>query len=203
MRITVTAEKPAFNARGFVTQFFKDLRHQYLLAAADFLEHAAEAVPIDTGMARGSFLNLLSLLEANGINISTDIPREPRRVQKGGGWGRSRGEKGRPFTYIHSDASRWPKTPQSAKHFSTPKGQAIKRVGDRMVFRYETRVLHYNINDESQWGSFRRGQNAFMDRIAQFRFPAVDKYIVLSTVSYGSEFDAGERLRVRQQRTIT
>lgn len=65
MRLSVTVTKIQYDVKGIVTATFKALRGQMLIAASKFVHEAAQAVPIDTGMARGSFLNLLQLLDSN------------------------------------------------------------------------------------------------------------------------------------------
>lgn len=159
MRLEITAQLPQFNAKGYINQYFRDLKQQYFLAASDFLNAAGQAVPIDTGMARGSFINLLNLLEANNIPISVDIPREPIHVHK----------DGTPFTYTHYDGSKFDKTPASGAALSTNTKRIITQVGDKLMFTYETEVWHYKVNENDlAWFSYIKGRDAFEKRMNRF-----------------------------------
>ncbi|MDE1971188.1 MAG: hypothetical protein KGI50_06480 [Patescibacteria group bacterium] len=167
MRLEVIAQMPSFNAKGYVEQYFKDLKHQYFLAASDFLNIAAPSVPIDTGMARGSFLNLLNLLEANNIPINTDIPRLPQHVNK----------NGTPLTYVHWDGTRLDKTPVNGAALSTRTNRIIAKQGNKLIFTYETEVWHYNIHDPNSWHSYARGQAAFALRMQNFVPPKPGTFV--------------------------
>lgn len=137
-------------------EFEKDSRgvaYSILLKAAqEFLINAAPNVPVDTGMARGSFLNLQQFLRANGLPAETDIPTRPQRILK------SR----RALRYTHDDGRIFPKTPGSAKKLSTKPKQILVWEGNQLVFNYSSDVRHLNINDtKRQWQSFSRGKEAF------------------------------------------
>ncbi len=191
MRLSVAAKKLVFNQKGYITQTFKELKEQFLYAAQEALEYAAPTVPIDTGMARGSFLNLVHLLNANGLSTTVDIPTEPQHTNKDGS----------PLRYWHTSGFRLPKkvkgkadkrgslpkTPKIGANLSTSRGQIIKRSGDKLSFVYETNVKHFNINDPELWRSYSTFRSVFAFRLAQFKPPQLGKFILMSNVSGGRQ----------------
>ena len=86
MRISITAVDFKIDKRRLSNRIFESMRVAMLDATAEFLRVAAPAVPIDTGMARGSFLNMMHLLELNGRNVQVEggIPTTPQRLLKNG-----------------------------------------------------------------------------------------------------------------------
>lgn len=164
MRIKATINRLNFDAKGAQDDFLGALYHVMLRAAEQFLEVAAPRVPIDTGMARGSFLNLMHLLNANGYGHGALIPDEPQRVLK----------SGKPLKYYHVRVGRvhgkkvavyssraMPKTPATAMQLSTSIDSILTLKGKEWVFQYETRVAHFNINEYGRsWQAFRLGREA-------------------------------------------
>lgn len=160
-------------------------------AALQFLQAAAPSVPVDTGMARGSFLNLVQYLRSKGREPGVDIPDVPQRLLK----------SGRPLKYVHTDNRVFPKTPESATELSTKPTSIIKNVGDKFTFTYESRVRHLNLN-ENKWQSFARGRDAFQ-QFAYFQKLNPIDYIVSTSYSLGSQPPPGaERFLVRKQKTV-
>lgn len=192
MRLSVATKNLVYNQRGHITQTFKELRQQFLLAAQDLIQSVAPAqptsepwapfsVPIDTGMARGSFLNLLQLLTANGLDPAVYIPTIPQRKKK---YRHTRGYKLPPKlrSKIMYDGT-IEKTPKHGAALSTSRGQIVKRMGNKFVFKYETNVKHFNIHDPGLWRTFENGRRVFTARLMRFKPPQLEKYLVTSNVS--------------------
>lgn len=210
MRISIVATKLQFNARGYVTETYKTLRTQMLMAAAEFVKEAAPLVPIDTGMARGSFLNMLQLLDKNSNTESGNIGEYARDIPQGIPTEAQRRNRNNSYIkYHHSDDKIYRKAPQTAKKFSTSRGQIIKREGDKLVFNYEIDVVHFNVMDEfnpygPSWHAIRRGRTAFINKMAEWKPVALDKYMLMSkhTNTSGPNMDSDEPVALRNQRTV-
>jgi hypothetical protein len=199
VKISITARDIKYDAKGFITVTFKSMREQMLAAAQDFLLAALPKVPIVTGMARGSYLNMLQLLDKNGLKGADDLV--PTVAPASG-----RLKNGHYRKYIHSDGEVHAKQPETAKQFSTSRGQIITRVGDKISFQYNIDVVHYNIMDEfnpygGSWRSIRRGKEAFINRLGQFKSPNVSKYLIVSRQTFGTRGD-GTQTVLRTQKTV-
>jgi hypothetical protein len=207
MRISVVASKIEYDAKGFVTATYKALRQQMIAAAAEFVHEAAPAVPIDTGMARGSFLNILQLLDKNTSEDGKDYGKYARSIPDGiPDIAKRRQRNGYYIRYYHSDGNDYQKQPKTAKKFTTSFGQIIKRDGDKLVFNYQIDVVHYNIMDEfnphgSSWQSIRKGREAFMNKMKQFKPVGVKKYLLVSTQTNANSGD-GSPKTLRNQKTV-
>lgn len=117
-------------------------------AAREFLRAIikSHAVPIDTGMAMGSFLNL-------GRFLNVAVPQGP---------GPHRGQR----TYVHSDGTRYPnqKGPELGAQFATKPEDAFIFTPTSVTFQFETDVYHYILNEFGlvfgPWNSFEIGREA-------------------------------------------
>lgn len=193
MRISATVAKLQFDVKGAEDDFLGALYHVMLQAAEQFLKVAAPAVPVDTGMARGSFLNLLQLLQANGYGHGVLIPTEPQRTKKDGEplryypvrVGRVHGHK----VALYSSKT-LPKTPATAMQLSTAINSILTLKGKEWVFQYETRVAHFNINEYGRnWKAFALGREA-MDSfllsggVAKM-LPNLSSYLKISSLGSG------------------
>lgn len=193
MRISATVAELKFDVKGAEDDFLGALYHVMLQAAEQFLKVAAPAVPVETGMARGSFLNLLQLLQANGYGHGILISKEPQKLDSHGKplryyhvrVGRVHGQK----VAIYSNKTR-PKTPKTATQLSTALNSILTLKGKEWVFQYETRVAHFNINEyERNWKAFMLGRQA-MDsfllsgNVAKM-LPNLSSYLKISTLGSG------------------
>lgn len=193
MRISATIGKLEFDAKGARDDYLAALYHVMLQAAEQFIEIAAPRVPIDTGMARGSFLNLLQLLNVNGLGHNVYIPKEPQRV----------GNDGKPLRYypvrvgrhagkkvaIHSSKS-LQKTPATAMKLSTALNGILVLKGEQWVFTYETRVNHFNLNEYARnWHAFVLGRQAAAAYLTSAKvkefLPNLSSYVSVSVISSG------------------
>ena len=183
MRVYATLALFKFN-KGEMTKTIKNqIRQNILMASKDLIEVAAPLTPVDTGMARGSFLNLQALLGATGHSPDVDIPTTPQRKRK----------NGRALKYYHYDENRslvgiYPKTPESARSLSTPREKILTEVEGQWKFTYETRVTHFNINDRS-WQAFELGRHAMLEKMTsiQKKLPRIKSFILGSTLSGGRQ----------------
>lgn len=153
MKFTAQVVIFELDERGLINNIRKSVEDATYDAANQFLEAAAPNVPIRTGMARGSFLNLRQILKSKSIDSFVDIPTRPQMVTK----------SGRAYTYIHSDGGKFPKTPFTARKFSTKTKKIISWENDRVLFNYQIDVVHFNVNDvKLGWMSIQRGKEAFL-----------------------------------------
>lgn len=188
MRVYATLACFKFN-KGEMTKTLKNqIRQNILIAAKDFIEVAAPLTPVDTGMARGSFLNLQALLGATGHSPDTDIPITPQRKLE-----RRRADGTSTLIYKHYDEKKsfvrdYPKTPESARSLSTPREKILTEVEGQWKFTYETRVTHFNINDR-YWQAFELGRGVMLERLKllQKKLPKIKSFILRSTLSAGRE----------------
>jgi hypothetical protein len=197
MRVNIQATGFKIDPRRLNGRILAATRRAMLDAAKEFLIAAAPKVPIDTGMARGSFLNMVHLLESSGLGNVSDsviggVPTTPQRTLK----------NGKPLTYYHSGGGRYPKTPYTAQSkFSTQPDQILKKVGDMVVFSYKSDVDHYNANDEKLgWHSFRRGTEAFANKLRKFHPFDVTEYVI--KISYITGNHASGYSSQSLQRTV-
>lgn len=193
MRISATIGKLEFDAQGAKDDYLAALYHIMLQAAEQFIQTAAPRVPIDTGMARGSFLNLLQLLKANGYGHGVFIPTEPQKVSSTGKplmyypvrVGRHGGRK----TAIYSSRT-MPKTPVTAMQLSTALNSILTLKGEQWVFTYETRVNHFNLNEYARnWHAFVLGRQAMdaylLSTKVKDQLPNLSSYLKVSTLGSG------------------
>ena len=210
MRISIVAAKIQFNAKGYITATYASLRGQMLAAAAEFVKVAAPLVPIDTGMARGSFLNMLQLLDTNSDPDNANLGAYARSIPNGiPTEAQRRLRNGQYIKYYHLDGNVYRKTPATAKKFTTSRGQIIKRDGDKLVFNYEIDVVHFNIMDEHNpygpsWHSIRRGREAFVQKMSEWKPEQLSKYVLMSTQTKtsGPNGDSEDPVTLRNQRTV-
>lgn len=214
MRISIVIKKIEFDAKGFVTSTFKSLRQQMLQAAAEFVHFAAPNVPVVTGMARGSFLNMLQLLDSNTkrdldqATFGRDLGAYARAGSDRGipTTAQKRRGNGRYLRYKHTDGEDYRKEPITAKKFTTSRGQIITRLGEEISFKYDIDVRYFNYMDESNpytdsWQSIRRGKEAFNQTIQAFKPIGVTKYMVVTTQTGTNDGEGGTKT-VRNQKTV-
>lgn len=169
MKLDIRLRKVEFDAKGFMVATRHALQDSMYQAAQAFVEAAAPNVPVDTGMARGSFLNLQQLLERKGYHVGVEIPTTIQRRLK----------SGRALRYTHSDGTTWPKGPGSAKRLSTLGSQAFNFTNGKYDFKYSTSVVHFNIHDPVTWESFHKGRVAFLRSLQQTKPARVVDYITI------------------------
>lgn len=169
-------------------------------AAVKFMDAAAPAIPVDTGMARGTFLNMLALARNLGINTSASIPATPQRTRK----------NGLPLTYYHHDGTKRDKIPVEGANLSTKPDKIIQFRGDKINMEFNTSVWHLDLNERfntrvpgTPWHSFNRGREAFLRSLADLKdnMPRIEKFIAVTTISGGRKTSFYEPFRERMQQT--
>lgn len=167
MNLDIRLRKVEFDAEGYMVATRHALQESMYRAAGAFVEAAAPNVPVDTGMARGSFLNLQQMLERKGYHSDVEIPTTIQRRLK----------SGRALRYVHSDGSVWPKGPSSAKRLSTLGSQAFNFTRGKYDFKYRTDVVHFNVHNG--WDSFEKGRVAFLRTLQQTKPARVIDFITV------------------------
>lgn len=200
MRLHMTINKLKLD-KGRLLKEFKDVIKEHIIESLYvFGAEAAPNVPIDTGMARGTFLNLAHLVEQYGYSIQ-NIPVEPQRTNK----------DGTPLRYYHVGGRKMDKTPESGRELTTQSKDILKIRGNSYEVNYQTTVVHYNILDEygagtqSPWGSFSAGREQLLAHMQMLRLkvPRLNKFVLQTTVSLGKGAPKGiDPFRFRKQRTI-
>ena len=167
----------------FTERMQEAIRKRMRVSARAFIRAAVTTglVPIDTGMARGSFLNIGALLKVA-------IPAYGGRT---GAWYYTGGEK-------------LPKTPETGAELSTQAPQVFSDNGKVFKFYYGTDVIHYNINDffphtpGAPWGSYEAGGNAFISEMLNGK---LKKYIpsIKSAILVGRITSASSTLGIKKR----
>jgi len=209
MRISATIKTLEFDVKGAEKDFLAAAYHIMLRAADQFLQSAAPAVPIHTGMARGSFLNMMHLLRANGYGHGVFIPESPQAVAS----------DGQPLRYFHvtvgrgsprravRSSSSMPKTPETARSLSTEMDKILTLKGQQWQLAYETRVAHFNQNEyQRNWRAFAIGKqamDAYLLSPANIKgaLPNLMSYVKVSTLSSGRS-NPYKQFHVRTQKKV-
>lgn len=181
-----------FDSKNYRKDVLKLIEKQFIKGARAFVRAAVPLVPVQTGMARGSFLNI-------GRLINLIIPINPTKFNK---------------KYYHRPGySGEDKTPELGASYSTPERDIITVTKTRLEFHFQTKVFHYLLHDEfdyqtSAWHSFTTGQKAFLDVMSDLInvLPQPKAYVTKTEVSFGRgsglNIAAEKPLRVRIQRTV-
>lgn len=195
-QINSTFQILSFDAKGYGRAVKRNIEAAFKDCIRKFVMVAAPRVPVQTGMARGSFLNIGRL-----VNYIVPISPQPRRNKNG-----TKKDK----VYYHPDGRRFPKTPRSGALLSTPMNDIMFWKGTKLVFNFRSDVFHLTLQDffhvkspTSPWRSFQEGQVAFVNAFKANRgmFPNLGEYITVSTVSAGrgSGLRSSGRVRFRKQ----
>lgn len=165
-------------------QHKKSIEEQLIKAAKAFVINAYPEVPVETGMARGSFLKL-----AKKLNISIPIvPKRYKTVMK-----KYETKKGTRITYRMIDISKKRYYMGKGKR-SLPKNQysgsklatfELLTNTKRIKFMFQTKVFHYNLLDEMQWQSFRTGLTAFNKVMDEYKPVDINKFVTYTELSIG------------------
>lgn len=178
-------------------------------ALAAFANTAASAIPMDTGMARGSFLNIRTMLESKGLSMSTNIPEEALILRS---------------PYIHANGERYSKEPYSGAALSTKPESIYKRIRGKGKITFESRVVHLNINDmypassplsppevsrnwsknKRPWRSFAQGQESFIQSFINSKDQLEDfgSFFTATTVTKGKHSTFPSSFRISRQKKV-
>ena len=184
MRFFGTIKIPKLDEAAYSKSLHEEIKRQFRKAALAYLRAAtaSDRIPVDTGMARGSFLNLAKFLR-------TTLSIVPKRTKK---------KNGEVLQYYHRPGSRGQdKTPQLAQQYSTAPEKILKENGSRLAFVYNVRVYHFELNDgfgdqfaginaNAPWGATEAGKEEFIRVMRLLKVPKVKKFMVKTTISVGS-----------------
>ncbi len=177
MKVTFTATGFQFKRAEFSDAFKKAIQLEMRNGAREFLKAALPRVPVRTGFARGTLLNLA---DAIGISAASNPTNFKKKLAK-------RPRQSKPVNGIIEYYEGVLKTPEAARGFSTPIGRVFTNNGKAFSFNYDNTVLYYEINDEKLlWRSFEIGSEAFinyLERVGLQRLPAITEYILRKKLS--------------------
>lgn len=166
MKLSGTINILRFDSDAYTKAFRKALEIQMRQATRAFLRAAIPLVPVQTGMARGAFLNI-------GRFLNVAVPITPTVFGK--------------FYY----PGRLPKTAETGALLTTHPEDIITIEGDRITLHIDTQIIHLALEDiigvhSGPWGSFEAGRKAFikaMKNIKQ-RLPKIKSYITRTKVTF-------------------
>lgn len=198
MRFYASTLKIKLN-KGKYTKALKDYIYRaFAKAGAEFMNQAAPNIPVDSGMARGTFLNMLAFFGKRHIPTQVSIPRTAQRTQK----------NGRPLQYTHHNGRKMPKTPMTGASLSTKPDRILIWQGEKIKFQYDAPVVHLTLNDQlltrvpgTPWRAFNRGRDAFMRSLISIKRdqPKLMDFVTTTTISGGR--GAKYTMRERKQQT--
>ena len=155
IKFELTGAMPVFDAPAYIRALDFAISDQMVESSRAFLRAALVRVPVDSGMSRGSFLNL-------GRVINQAVPIRPRRTG---------------LTYY--GPPRLPKTPASGALLSSKEEDLFVSDGRTHSFNFSSLVKQFLLHDPT-WGATQAGLSAF---IADFnknlpsKIPPISKFI--------------------------
>jgi len=192
MFIKATLHTFEFKRKEFSAAFDTAIQLEMRNAARAWYRAAVAQVPVRTGFAAGTLLNLTTAI---GLSAATNRGAFLKREEKRRGKARLIKPRLREF-YHHESGSTTLKTPEAARRFSTPPAKVFTNFGGKYLFHYGVSVIYYSINElqanskirNTPWKSFQIGEEAFNKYLVEVglkRLPAIDKYISSTRVTVG------------------
>ena len=186
MKVTFVATGFQFKRAEFSEAFKTAIQLELRNGAKEFVKAALIRVPVRTGFARGTLLNLGDAIGYSGASNKGSFTK--KLVKK------RLGVKNVSANGLLEYYNGVPKTPENARQFSTPINKVFTNNGKTFSFNYEQTVLYYEINDVSSnrytpsapWRSFEFGSAAFIDyleRVGLQRLPAITEYIIKKRIT--------------------
>lgn len=184
MRIRGTFIAKEYDKKAFKDAVLKAISIHHRQAIREFIRAAVPKIPVQTGMARGSYLNIGRLLR-----IAVPITGRSNY--------RTRTRDGRTWTefnywyYPPGKGRRLPKTPASGAALTAFK---IEQKGTKFNFILNSRVFHLTLQDElkvrsptSPWQSMRAGREAYVNYLKTInkRIPKLNDYAITTMISVG------------------
>ena len=204
MRFYATVDVLKFDARTYSKAFHASIDRQMKSAARAFVRAAVLRIPVDTGMAAGSFLNLGRYLKriglpGGGVQGYVSLNRQSPT-------GKYYHKPGRAERPIPKDEF----TPGNYG-LSTDPVAAFQRKGHQHLFEFKSEVFHLTLNDlfgthgRAPWGAFEAGQQAFLATVRTLvtKVPDVKEHMTKTTVTLGqSGLKAAAPVRLRKQQKV-
>jgi len=181
-----------FKREPYTAAFFKAIQLVMRNAAREFAKAVLIRVPVQTGFARGSLLNLA---DAIGLSASSSPESFRRKLDK-----RRMKVYNVPLngkvSYYTDSGGKVPKTPENARQFSTAPDKVFTQEDGVFIFNYAASILYYVINDasanpytpSSPWLSFAAGHMAFINYLHENLLddvPAISDYIEKTEIRNG------------------
>lgn len=171
LKVSGSVDVLDFDAAAYTKAVNEKIAAEFRQAARAFIRAALPRVPVDSGMARGSFLNV-------GRFLRVAVPITPRRTglkyYPGGGK--------KPIL----------KTAEAGAKLATRGEDVVKVLRGRVTFTFQTKVFHYLLEDQfgvrsGPWGSFEAGRAAFIEsvRTLKDRLPSIKGFITKTTITFG------------------
>lgn len=195
-RMFVSFRIGKFDKKKYSAAVLRVLEGELRLAVAAFIRAAMSHVPVQTGMARGSFLNVAKYIrtqllqrvrtigpeatsEAAELTSMMNFTTNPVRVRMRRKTLKNGGSKQYIYMekikwYYHPDGRRMPKTPESGAKLSSGGKEAFSNLGLRLRFTFNSRVYHFNLNEfydagsyTAPWNALERGRAAFVASLSK------------------------------------
>ncbi len=205
-KLTATVQVPKFDTVAYTKAVLRQIELQMKQAARAFVRAAVSRIPVDTGMAAGSFLNLGTYLRKIGLgdngNLSVRTYIDVNRKHGTGKYYHSPGSAGNPI----------PKNEDTPGNYDlvTKNVDVLRPTSNGASFQFQSSVYHLTLNDligskgTGPWHSFEYGQAAFLleMRGLKSRLPRVGDYITKTAVTLGANngLSSGKEIRVRRQK---
>lgn len=191
MRINVKITIPQIDVEAFTKAQHEAVEIHVRNCARAFVRAALEKVPVDTGMARGSFLNIGRFLR---IHIPIKGKKTRLRYRNGRTW-----VERKRWYYPPNGGPKIPKTPESGAALTAFE---FKRVGNTYQFIINSKVFHYTLQDEfavstrsgerggspsAPWQSMRAGREAWFAEMKNLKkkVPKITDFVTETTISLG------------------
>lgn len=210
-RINATFTLKKFESKTYTQALKKQVENKMKQAARAFVRAAVSHIPVETGMAAGSFLNIGRALKNIGLGDQT-VLTYIRSQQTGAGEYKSKyGGSSNQWYYGKPGSAGHPipknELTASSYNLTTPVDEIIKTEGNKTSFTFQSRVFYLTLNDlfgskgTGPWGAFEAGQQAFLAEMKNLEIPKVVDYITETVISTGtrSGLKHAPRVRIRKQ----
>jgi len=209
MRVNASLDLLKFDSKGYTKELHASIARQMRVAALAFVRAALTRIPVDTGMAAGSFLLLgryLRRIRIGDAHVESFVSAQ-RKTPRG---------KGRYYYPPGSSTRPIPKdehSPGDNGLVAKPASLSFQQKENKHSFIFETRVFHFTLLDlglagDTPWDAFRVGQEAFVASMRGLALiiPPVHGFITRSNVTIGrSGIKRGKDapiIRIRKQETV-
>jgi hypothetical protein len=197
MRFSGSIVIPEFDFESYSKTRQEQIQIQSRQAARKFVRAAISKIPIQTGMARGSYLNIGRLL---GVAIPLSGKTRYRYRTRNGKQYREKNI----WYYPPGGGAKIPKTPESGASLTA---FSIEVTQGGFEFIIHPKVFHLTLQDEfhvrsptSPWHSMKAGREAWLEEMKKFkkRWPKIGDYIIKTVISFGRGSYMRTRLRIRK-----
>lgn len=188
-KINIGIETIRFEFQAYSKTVRLVMQRRMRVAARAFVRAAIKNVPVQSGMARGSFLNIGRLLRRISIPISPTVTG----------------------TFYYRNGVKIAKNPEAGALLSTPEEEVLTDTGDIYYFNYGTDVFHYNINEffgghapTAPWLSYAAGHAAFiadMNEKLVRHLPSIKQFLIVDKIEVNGTTITKSSRRYTQETT--